>query len=133
MKKLNIFIIVLMATLIAIPAFALFHDDDDAEYQTVNIKQSRSLEDDAEVRIEGTIVMRLDEESFLLKDDSGMIKVDIDDDFLPIQTGSNYVISGEMEVDEEFSYLEASEVKMASQQQQQHQQQQQPQQQNKQK
>lgn len=88
-----------------------YHDtnyqDINTNYQDTNtskiqpIKRVKSMPDNTWTTIKGTITGRamFDDDDYTLKDSTGEITVEIDDDFGPISIGSTYEITGKIDND----------------------------------
>ena len=107
MKKRIISLMAIAALIISIPVFAM------ENYNSVTVEEIQNLQDDDLVKLKGNIILRLDEESFLFKDDTGQTKVQIDDDIWgdrDIDPDKEYVITGEIEKDDEIVYVEVAHL-----------------------
>ena len=107
MKKLIISLIAIVALMISIPVFAMDN------YKSVTVEEIQNLQDDDLVKLKGNITLRLDEESFLFKDDTGQTKIEIYDDIWNdrnIDPDQVYIIKGEIEKDEEIVYVEVEHL-----------------------
>ena len=107
-------------TLLAIGGIALFSHNVMATNaaQTNNkpvskISDVNNLPDDAEVVIQGVIVQNLGDDNYLVKDDSGMVNIEIDEDLIEgntITPEAMVLITATVDKDDNVTSLEAEEV-----------------------
>lgn len=107
-------------TLLAIGGIALFSHNVMATNaaQTDNkpvskISDVNNLPDDAEVVIQGVIVQDLGDDNYLLKDDSGTVNIEIDEDLVQgntITPEAMVLITATVDKDGDVTSLEAEEV-----------------------
>ena len=107
-------------TLLAIGGIALFSHNVMATNaaQTNNkpvskISDVNNLPDDAEVVIQGVIVQNLGDDNYLVKDDSGTVNIEIDEDLIEgntITPEAMVLITATVDKDDNVTSLEAEEV-----------------------
>lgn len=107
-------------TLLAIGGIALFSHNVMATNaaQTNNkpvskISDVNNLPDDAEVVIQGVIVQNLGDDNYLVKDDSGTVNIEIDEDLIEgntITPEAMVLITATVDKDDNITSLEAEEV-----------------------
>lgn len=107
-------------TLLAIGGIALFSHNVMATNaaQTNNkpvskISDVNNLPDDAEVVIQGVIVQNLGDDNYLVKDDSGTVNIEIDEDLIEDNTitpEAMVLITATVDKDDNVTSLEAEEV-----------------------
>lgn len=112
-------------TLLAIGGIALFSHNVMATNaaQTNNkpvskISDVNNLPDDAEVVIQGVIVQNLGDDNYLVKDDSGTVNIEIDEDLIEgntITPEAMVLITATVDKDDNVTSLEAEEVDFLSQ------------------
>ena len=77
------------------------------------ISDVNNLPDDAEVVIQGVIVQNLGDDNYLVKDDSGMVNIEIDEDLIEgntITPEAMVLITATVDKDDNVTSLEAEEV-----------------------
>ena len=107
-------------TLLAIGSIALFSHNVMATNaaQTNNkpvskISDVNNLPDDAEVVIQGVIVQNLGDDNYMVKDDSGTVNIEIDEDLIEgntITPEAMVLITATVDKDDNVTSLEAEEV-----------------------
>ena len=107
-------------TLLAIGGIALFSHNVMATNaaQTNNkpvskISDVNNLPDDAEVVIQGVIVQNLGDDNYMVKDDSGTVNIEIDEDLIEgntITPEAMVLITATVDKDDNVTSLEAEEV-----------------------
>ncbi len=107
-------------SLLAICGIALFSTNamaaDTAKTDTKpvsKISDVSNLPDDAEVVIQGVIVQNLGDDNYLVKDDSGTVNIEIDEDLVDgntITPEAEVLITATVDKDGDITSLEAEEV-----------------------
>lgn len=87
-------------------------DDDPQNVRTVTAAEAANLPDDTRVRVEGRIVRSLGDEEYEFRDDTGTMRVEIDDDDWDGQMDPNrrVVLIGELDQDANDVELEVDRV-----------------------
>lgn len=84
--------------------------------QEVTVAEAKTLRDDRQVTLTGTITGRADDDHYWLKDSTGRIRVDIDDDDDDDDDDDRYLIgkkvrvSGEVDRDDGYSEVNVERV-----------------------
>lgn len=104
MKKKSLWLIGALFTALSTQAFA-GHDDDlrliaAASKNAVTVAQAAKLPDDTAVTVTGTIVRQIKHEHYEIKDGTGVINVEIDDDLATasqLKKGTKIRVMGEVD------------------------------------
>ncbi|OLQ84334.1 hypothetical protein BIY21_05470 [Vibrio ponticus] len=101
MKK-TLLAIVVACSVITAPAFAAFKGPETAAVNTV--KQANDAADDSAVLLTGNIIESIGNETYLFKDETGQIQIEIDDeDWMGVDVTPNDRVVIRGEVDSEWS------------------------------
>jgi len=109
MKKTTMTIIVLLACMIIIPLSLA-----EIRSKVDTVANAKEMEDDVRVTLEGFIVEKVDKETYLFKDDTGEIDVEIQDDLwedMEMDPESKVMIRGEIDKEDDSVKLEAKKLK----------------------
>ncbi|WP_434778063.1 NirD/YgiW/YdeI family stress tolerance protein [Neisseria sp. Ec49-e6-T10] len=91
---------ILMSVVTLLFSSSVFADNDDQSYaQNVTVTQAKQLGDETHVVLTGKIVKRLGDDQYLLRDSSGSIVIEIDDDYV-IKVGDKVKVYGQIDKDD---------------------------------
>ncbi len=98
MKRLSVFFFALLTALslaLCLTALSALADDNDGKTRKgryCNVTEAKKLRDDTRVIVRGYIVQRIADDHYLLRDSTGSIRIELDDDY---RNGSERFRSGE--------------------------------------
>lgn len=78
--------------------------------QEVTVAEAKTMRDDRQVTLTGTISGRADDDHYWLKDSTGRIRVDIDDDDDHYLIGKKVRIAGEIDRDDGYNEISVDRV-----------------------